>query len=212
VIGRLASAAIFAGICYVVPLWGRWELFRDPRPALAILVAMILIAAQPVLDRREVRRTREADRGTAPLIMLASLATQLATTLEWRLRPDGAESWTIAALGVALVLAGLVLRLHAIWILGRRFTATVQVAADHQLIEDGAYRFVRHPSYLGALITIVGMAVMFRAWLAAPASAVLMGAVYHRRIRLEERALEAALGAPYRSYRERTWALLPGLW
>jgi protein-S-isoprenylcysteine O-methyltransferase Ste14 len=62
------------------------------------------------------------------------------------------------------------------------------------------------------LLVIIGIAVMFRSWLAATAGVPLMVAVYRRRIRLEERALEATLGAAYRTYRQRTWSLLPGIW
>ena len=62
------------------------------------------------------------------------------------------------------------------------------------------------------LLVIAGIAVMFRSWLAAAAGVPLMVAVYRRRIRFEERALEATLGAVYRTYRERTWSLLPGVW
>jgi protein-S-isoprenylcysteine O-methyltransferase Ste14 len=210
--GRLASAAIFAALSYVLPLWSRWELFGDPRPMLAILIAFVIVAGQPTLRREEVRQSREADRGTAPLIMLASLGTQIATMVEWRFRPVAFDPWPLTVLGAGLAFAGLALRLHAIRVLGRRFSATVRVARDHQLVAEGAYRYLRHPSYLGVLLVIIGIAVMFRSWLAATAGVPLMVAVYRRRIRLEERALEATLGAAYRTYRQRTWSLLPGIW
>jgi protein-S-isoprenylcysteine O-methyltransferase Ste14 len=212
--GRLASAAMFVALSYFVPLWGRWDLFGDLRPMLAILVAFVIVAGQPTLRREEVRESREADRGTAPLIMLASLGTQIATVVEWRLRvrPVELAPGPITVLGAVIAFAGLALRLHAIRVLGRRFSATVRVTRDHELIDEGAYRYLRHPSYLGVLLVIVGIAVMFRSWLAAAAGVPLMVAVYRRRIRLEERALEATLGAVYRTYRERTWSLLPGIW
>jgi protein-S-isoprenylcysteine O-methyltransferase Ste14 len=146
--------------------------------------------------------------------MLASLGTQIATVVEWRfrVRPVELVPWPITVLGAVIAFAGLALRLHAIRVLGRRFSATVRVTRDHELIDEGVYRYLRHPSYLGVLLVIFGIAVMFCSWLAAAAGVPLMVAVYRRRIRFEERALEATLGAVYRTYRERTWSLLPGVW
>lgn len=212
--GKLVSATAFVAIAYVIPLFGHWDLFLDPRPWLAIVAAFILIAAQPTLGRDEERRTRATDRSTAPLIMLTSLGSQVAILLEWRVRPRPAElgSWWTLALAVGVLLAGLVLRIHAIRVLGPRFTASVRVDPDHELVQRGAYRFVRHPSYAGALLVVAGMALMFGSSIAGVGSALLLVVVYRKRISLEETALESALGAAYRVYRERTWCLLPGIW
>jgi protein-S-isoprenylcysteine O-methyltransferase len=88
----------------------------------------------------------------------------------------------------------------------------VRVDPDQELVQRGAYRFVRHPSYAGVLLVVVGMTVMFGSSIAGGASAVLLVAVYRKRIALEETALESALGGAYRVYRRRTWCLLPGIW
>ncbi len=79
-------------------------------------------------------------------------------------------------------------------------------------VGDVPYRVVRHPSYLGALLAIVGIAVMFGSWITMIAGAAAMVAVYRRRILLEEVALETVHGAAYSAHRARTWCLLPGFW
>ena len=59
-------------------------------------------------------------------------------------------------IGAGMLLTGIVLRVWSINILGRHFTATVKVIDKHELIKIGPYKIVRHPSYLGALISITG--------------------------------------------------------
>jgi protein-S-isoprenylcysteine O-methyltransferase Ste14 len=58
--------------------------------------------------------------------------------------------------GIALMLAGIAFRRYAVSVLGRFFTFEVAIHSGHTLIEVGPYRYIRHPSYAGALITQVG--------------------------------------------------------
>lgn len=71
--------------------------------------------------------------------------------------------WSVPA-GVAVFAAGIVLRWYSIIHLGRFFTVNVAIAADHQLVDTGPYRFVRHPSYTGALLAFVGFGMVMRNW------------------------------------------------
>ena len=65
------------------------------------------------------------------------------------------QPW-INILGIAIVIAGLALRWYSIIYLGRFFTVNVEIATDHQLIDSGPYRRLRHPSYTGALMAFWG--------------------------------------------------------
>ena len=67
-------------------------------------------------------------------------------------------AWMFASAGVVLFVAGLLLRWWAIIVLGRFFTVDVSIAEGHELIESGPYRFIRHPSYTGALLAFLGFA------------------------------------------------------
>ena len=107
---------------------------------------------------------------------------------------------------------GSVVRVAAIRTLGKAFTATVHVDADHRLVQQGLYRWLRHPSYLGALLALIGVPVLFSAWWATALTVVVMSFAYTRRIQLEERALFERHGAAYQDYRARTNMLIPGLW
>jgi len=112
--------------------------------------------------------------------------------------------------GVAIGLAGIALRWYAIRSLGRFFRMRVMTVPDQVVVESGPYALVRHPSYTGALMTVLGVLVCSTNWLALACFLIaLPGFAY--RIRVEERALVAALGDPYRDYMRRTKRLIPYL-
>jgi protein-S-isoprenylcysteine O-methyltransferase len=112
--------------------------------------------------------------------------------------------------GIALMLSGMALRWYSIRVLGRSFTFIVATHSDQQLVDAGPYRWVRHPSYTGGLLTILGVLVCLTNPLA------FLGLVpplagYAYRIRVEESALMRGLGEPYQSYMQRTKRLIPFL-
>jgi protein-S-isoprenylcysteine O-methyltransferase Ste14 len=114
--------------------------------------------------------------------------------------------------GLALLIAASLLRRHCFRMLGSDFRAAVTVRADQPVVERGAYRFLRHPSYTGALLMHIGFALALTNW--ASLAIVLLGAppLFVYRIRVEERSLVEQLGAAYADYMGRTSRLIPGLW
>jgi protein-S-isoprenylcysteine O-methyltransferase len=121
---------------------------------------------------------------------------------------DRSMLWT----GTALFLVGLVLRWYSIWYLGRFFTVNVAIHSGHEIIDTGPYRRIRHPSYAGALLAFLGLALTLNNWLSLVLIVVPVTIAFRRRIRIEERALANALGRPYTSYMQRTKRLVPGVY
>lgn len=99
--------------------------------------------------------------------------------------------------GTALVFLGSLLRRHCWRMLGRYFTGNVQTVDQQPVIEKGAYAFVRHPSYTAGLMMFVGIGLALGNWLSVAVTFLSAAAVYTYRVRIEERALVSALGAPY---------------
>lgn len=114
--------------------------------------------------------------------------------------------------GLGLLLFGLGLRWIAILTLRRFFTVDVAIRKDHKVVDHGLYRFVRHPSYSGALLSFLGFGLGLVSWVSLLLVTVPILAVFLFRIRLEEKALEDALGDTYRNYRLRTSRLIPWLY
>ena len=118
----------------------------------------------------------------------------------------------VSVAAVALFAAGLVLRWWAIVTLGRFFTVDVTIERDHELVERGPFRWVRHPSYTGVLLAFVGWALTLRNWAAIAVVLVPIFAAFIRRMNVEEEALRGALGERYREYMKRTKRLVPGIY
>ena len=114
-------------------------------------------------------------------------------------------------IAIVLLLGGLALRWAAILTLGKFFTTDVTVHHDHRLIHAGLFRHVRHPSYSGALLAFLGLAIAFGNWLSIAAILVPILAAFVNRIRVEEAALVDALGKEYIEYRKSTRCLMPGV-
>ena len=113
-----------------------------------------------------------------------------------------------AIVGIALVVAGLIIRVVAAVTLRRFYSSTLVIRSDHQLITHGIYRFVRHPIYLGVLVSVIGMPVVASSLVGLLIMLILIPVILNR-IRLEERMLAAEFGDSYRAYKKTTRKLIP---
>jgi protein-S-isoprenylcysteine O-methyltransferase len=113
--------------------------------------------------------------------------------------------------GICLIFIGTAFRWYSAQVLGKFFTFDVAILDGHTLIESGPYRYIRHPSYTGALVALVGFGFALGNWAALLVAVMCLCMAYVHRIRVEEAALIAALGDSYVQYRCRTWRLVPFL-
>jgi protein-S-isoprenylcysteine O-methyltransferase Ste14 len=114
-------------------------------------------------------------------------------------------------LGLAVLTAGVALRLGPMLELGRRFVSVVALQPGHSLHTRGFYAVVRHPSYLGIVLMDLGFAGVFRSTVAL----LLMPMVFwmfKRRMDVEEAFMIENFGSEYREYMGRSARLLPGVY
>ena len=95
--------------------------------------------------------------------------------------------------------------------LGRFFSVDVAIAQDHQVVDTGPYRVVRHPSYTGLLLQCAGLGLALGTVLSLFLIVVPTFLVLFYRIQVEEKALLTNLGESYAAYIQRTKRLLPGI-
>jgi protein-S-isoprenylcysteine O-methyltransferase Ste14 len=164
--------------------------------------------------KRSGDRSHARDRGSYGLIVaLFFVGLTLDFTLSARL-PQAAILWRrnwVFFSGIGLMLAGVAFRWWAIATLGKFFTFDVAIQSSQQVVDSGPYRYVRHPSYTGALMTQVGIGLALGNWAGLLALMVCMAIAYWYRITVEERTLTAALGEPYKQYMLRTRRIIPFL-
>jgi protein-S-isoprenylcysteine O-methyltransferase len=184
---------------------------------LASTVGAIYVLSEIALG--VVKRARSgalnADRGSLSLIWIVvfiSVSSAFSVSAAFPSARFGAWSAPARILGVILFVLGLALRWYAIIYLGRFFTVNVAIASDHRLIDAGPYRYIRHPSYTGALIAFLGLGLCFANGLSLVVLLVPIFLVFQHRIRIEEAALLQGLGEQYRGYMNRTKRLIPGIY
>ncbi|GAB4373609.1 MAG: phosphatidylethanolamine N-methyltransferase family protein [Acidobacteriota bacterium] len=173
-------------------------------------VIELLLAASRMARGREAGR----DRGSMLAIWLGITLGFVAGfwLLGRRLAPIPLPAKPRLVLATLLLLAGLALRFWAMAALGRLFTFNVAIRDRHELVSRGPYRWLRHPSYTGALMAFLalGLGLGDALALAALFVPVLAGMLY--RIRVEERVLRKEFGEAWDAYAARRWRLVPGLW
>jgi protein-S-isoprenylcysteine O-methyltransferase Ste14 len=80
-----------------------------------------------------------------------------------------------------------------------------------RIVEQGIYRWVRNPMYLGHLIFLAGLVSLLGSWVALAVFTFHL-AWFDARAREDERHLEERFGEPYRDYRRRVKRWIPGLY
>ena len=139
------------------------------------------------------------DAGSLRLILAGmQIATLLAFVVSFWMPhfPGVIHFW----IGIAFLIAGSLLRRHCFRILGEYFTYAVHASKEQPVIDRGAYRWVRHPSYTGGTLMFTGIGLALSNWLSVLLLFVTTVAVYGYRVRIEERALLETIGEPYREF------------
>jgi protein-S-isoprenylcysteine O-methyltransferase Ste14 len=161
------------------------------------------------------RHGAPSDRGSFALLYLL-ISAGIAGGFLFATNVHGAAisfaRWPIFVIGVVLMVAGIAIRQWAVALLGKFFTTDVRVHSDQPVIEAGPYRLLRHPSYTGLLLTLLGIGLALGNWASLAALVVLPTAGLVVRIRVEERALLDGIGEPYRRFAESRARLIPGVW
>lgn len=164
--------------------------------------------------RRGGGAAKPADRGTLRIVWLLTLGgcfsgfflARRVTIFNW---PE--ERWLLY-LADFLLVSGLLIRVWAIYHLGKYFTVDVGIQPGHRVIHDGPYRFVRHPSYTGAIVALAGIGCLTFNWLGLALVLACACLAYALRIPVEEKALLSQFGAEYQEYSAHTKRLIPGIY
>jgi protein-S-isoprenylcysteine O-methyltransferase Ste14 len=154
------------------------------------------------------------DHGSLNLIVILWWVGMAMAVLMSSILPQAAMSWkrtSIFLVGICFMLMGVTLRWYSAAVLGKYFTFNVAIRSGQTLIEVGPYRYVRHPSYSGALLSLLGFGLALGNWAGLAAALSCLGFAYSYRIPIEEQALSSALGDAYQQYKNRTWRLVPFL-
>jgi protein-S-isoprenylcysteine O-methyltransferase Ste14 len=150
------------------------------------------------------------DSRARPGIIVTAVGFLIANTH----RPEvwgSSQEWWRVALGIALGLIASALAWMSVGNLGRQWRVDAGLNADHQLVQSGAYRVVRHPIYL-SILCMLFMNVAMLGTLPGWPIAVLLGLVGTEiRVRVEDGLLRERFGPQFTEWQKRVSAYLPFL-
>jgi protein-S-isoprenylcysteine O-methyltransferase Ste14 len=201
--------------------WSRdWAWVYTAASLIGWTVLNVIVAVKnPELFNQRGKPTRDLTTGAKKwdLILLTIytillFVVPIVAGLDFRYGWSGDTSPLIHILGIVLLLLGLV---PLTWAMAANKyfepTVRIQTEAGHQVAENGPYRFVRHPGYLGVILHFIAVPLALGAW-AALIPALLGAAIYVVRTALEDKTLRQELPG-YADFAERIrFRLLPGIW
>lgn len=137
------------------------------------------------------------------LLSFSIAATKIGRIYHWNI---------LFALGLLIIIVGLVIRIISIRTLKQYFTYSVAKVENHEIIENGFYKFIRHPGYLGQLIIFIGTSISLSNWLSVILMFLSTLIGYMNRIRVEEKFMIEQMGDKYSDYQKRTKKLIPNIY
>ena len=209
---RIILALISISISQVLPLLGKPGFIFDTKNVVIMLANAAIWLTQPPVSGAETMQNKSKDKFSVLLILFFSLGSIIVSVVDWAYLKQTLAFGILPVLALILIIIGILLRFWAIQVLGKFFTATIQIKEDHALIKNGPYSIVRHPSYLGAWATIAGATIYFESYIGFIVAIIGMGLSYYIRINLEEKALIEIFGDRYINYQQRVKRLIPFIW
>jgi protein-S-isoprenylcysteine O-methyltransferase Ste14 len=201
----LAAAATLHAVLVLLPAWLlAWWRGEAPRLSLACCGLLLLASGWGALEARWTSATRDAGAaGRAPALQGALLWLAMVCAASTLLVGPG------DCLGGSLVCTGIGLRLAAIASLGGQFRTRLEGAPDQTLITTGLYGWIRHPSELGNVCIMLGLAALAHAGpfaLLVTAAALVLA---NHRVREEDAALLRGHGSRFTAHAAAVGAWTP---
>ncbi len=164
-----------------------------------------------VRPSREAAGRKEVAKSSSSRWGIALVMVSFALTFAY-IRPSGFHK-TTSALIASMVLAppSVVLAWTAAGHLGRQWRYAAALREDHELIQTGPYRWIRHPIYASMFGMMLATGLCWTWWPDLAGAVVFFVIGTEIRVRAEERLLASHFGDSYRDYRARTHAWIPFL-
>jgi protein-S-isoprenylcysteine O-methyltransferase Ste14 len=183
----------------------------------AVIVCWFVFAAVFVFKKRT-PATREAKRDRTAIVGIALEAAGIFMVwfqpLQRKQFAPGPQAlgWGLAVLAVIIAAASVALVHAACRHLGKQWAVSARLVEGHRLIQDGPYRFVRNPIYLGMFGMLLATGLLLTQWIPLLIASLLFILGTYIRIRTEEQLLRGAFGSEFEAYTSRVPAFIPGIY
>lgn len=107
---------------------------------------------------------------------------------EANLRETPPPVWVVTVF-LLIFIAGQAMRLTAIKQLGVRWSVKIMVLPNYAPVSDGIFKYIRHPNYLGVILEIFALPLIYGSWVTALLFTIFNALILRVRIKKEESAL-----------------------
>jgi len=194
--------------------WPAWAV-------LAVILAWVVVTAIVILrfnpdllaERLGPRKGSKLwDTAIVSILGLLQLARYIVAGLDQRYGWTGGFAVSVQIAALIVCALGQVL---FIWAVASNafFSQIVRIQPErgHAVAKDGAYHYVRHPGYAGAILFELAVPILLASWGAMLISVVSVLLLITRTV-LEDRTLQAELPGYAEYVRQVTYRLVPGIW
>ncbi len=164
------------------------------------------LAATAFVDVNRPRSTADLANRLIPLGLILSVPISVWDRTFW---VASAMPIFVIICGVLLSSAAIIVGLTARFYLGRSYSPRSHRVDGSSLVQEGPYRWIRHPLYTAMTLWIVGWPLIIASFIGSILTIGFMIPAILSRIRSEEGELLQSYGEVYQQYRERTWRLFP---
>ena len=179
-----------------------------------LYISFVLFLITEIVLNRMFRSTltdkKNADQRSLKILWLTIalsliIAGIIADNFVWRIY----KSINLYYISLTILYLGMLIRIFAVYSLGKFFTVDVTIRDQHRLKTDGIFKMIRHPNYLGLLLSFFAIGLAYNNWIALLVVIFPITISFIIRINIEEQVLIQHFGEEYTSYCKKTKRLIP---
>jgi protein-S-isoprenylcysteine O-methyltransferase Ste14 len=214
ILGLVVFTGVWFGIAGRVTWWQGWAFLLTFIVYVSVLVWR-LSKVDPDLVRERNRPADVAetwDRVVMGIYSVVLMVLLIVTALD-----GGRYLWSAIPLGVQmigwvlLVVAGILV--WHVMMTNAYLSSWARIQADRGqvVVQEGLYRRIRHPMYLGIMLSFLGIPLLLNSWWGMIPSVVIVGLFVYRTYREDQMLIDSLAG--YIEYTQKVkYRLLPGIW
>jgi len=122
---------------------------------------------------------------------------------------DFEQYFYIRIIGLAVFAIFSYIQVQAHKSLGSNYSQEIAIVKDHELIKNKYYRFIRHPQYMGQILSDLGAGVALAGFIILPLVIIVELPLFLLRARREDKLLENHFGDEWIEYKKKSGFIIP---
>ncbi|MDR3406006.1 MAG: isoprenylcysteine carboxylmethyltransferase family protein [Chthoniobacter sp.] len=183
-----------------------------PYLPLTIIAIVYFVRIAEVNRKRATVAGKVRENLTLRLFLLIGTVMTLGSIAEFIIINRWTYSYYALGAGVLCAIISFKLRWAAIAALGKFWSLHVEIRENHEFVQSGPFRFMRHPTYFSMVLELASFGLICSAWWMLLIIPIVFLPALMLRLRLEEPALVEKFGDTYREYQRRVPMLIPYKW